>query len=64
MLAETIIIAIVAGTVTIISLIIRYAFLSKCDNVSCCWNCIKFHRKTEQEKQNVSNESKRDLEIK
>ena len=54
MLTETVIFAIVAGAVTLISLIIRYAFLSKCTNVSICWNCIKFDRKTDQEKQDVS----------
>ncbi len=61
MLETTIIIAIIAGAVTILSLIVRYTFLSKCDNVSCCWNCIKFHRQTNQEKQDTST---RDIETK
>ena len=64
MLTETVIFAIVAGAVTLISLAIRYAFMSKCDSGSCLWGCIRFHRNTNQEKQDVSNESKREIENK
>ena len=54
---ETTIVIIVAGAVTLISLIIRYCFMSKCNSGSCFWGCIKFHRNTEQETNNVPQES-------
>ena len=57
MLETTIICAIIAGAVTVISLAIRYMFLSKCTTGSICWNCIRFSRNTNQETQNMSNES-------
>ena len=61
MLEATVIFAIITGAVTVISLIIRYCFLSKCNSGSCCWGCISFHRNTNQETHNPPTDSQRDL---
>ena len=54
MLEVTVICAIIAGIVTVVSLAIRYAFLSKCTSTSCFWGCLKFNRDTTHEQANVS----------
>jgi hypothetical protein len=43
------IILVVTITSTLLGLILRYAFQSKCDRVSLLWGCCKVHREVEQE---------------
>ena len=38
----------------ICGLIIRYSFKSKCEDVNCCFGCLKFHRDTRSEKEEVT----------
>jgi len=35
----------------LIGLIIRYSFRSKCEDVNCCFGCLKFHRDIRSEKE-------------
>ena len=63
MIEATVIFAIITGAVTVISLAIRYMFLSKCNSGSCCWGCISFHRNTNQEIHNPQSVSQRDLDV-
>jgi len=37
----------------LIGLIIRYSFRSKCEDVNCCFGCLKFHRDVKSEKEVV-----------
>ena len=41
----------------LIGLIIRYSFRSKCEDVSCCFGCLKFHRDIKAEKEITTQES-------
>ena len=38
----------------LIGLIIRYSFRSKCENVNCCFGCLKFHRDIKSEKAEIT----------
>ena len=37
----------------LVGLIIRYSFRSKCEDVNCCFGCLKFHRDVKSEKEVV-----------
>ena len=41
----------------LIGLIIRYSFRSKCEDVNCCFGCLKFHRDIKSEKEVERQES-------
>jgi hypothetical protein len=38
----------------LIGLIIRYSFRSKCEDVNCCFGCLKFHRDVKSEKAEIT----------
>ena len=38
----------------VVGLIIRYSFRSKCDEVNCCFGCLKFHRDVKSEKAEIT----------
>jgi hypothetical protein len=38
----------------VVGLIIRYSFRSKCDEVNCCFGCLKFHRDIKSEKAEIT----------
>ena len=38
----------------LIGLIIRYSFRSKCEDVNCCFGCLKFHRDVKSEKTEIT----------
>jgi hypothetical protein len=40
---------IIASSAATIGLIVRYALLSKCDNVKMFWGCCEIHRNTNEE---------------
>jgi hypothetical protein len=42
--------------VGVLGILIRYCFLSKCDNVSVCFGILKVHRAVELELPNVEND--------
>ena len=35
-------------------LLIRYLFKSKCEDVNCCFGCLKFHRDIKSEKAEIT----------
>lgn len=45
---------IIASATGLLTLLIRYAYYSKCDNIECCW-CCKIHRVVVNENNNVEN---------
>ena len=45
-----------------LALLIRYAFLSKCDDISLCFNLIKIHRRVDLEEE-VEEEKKEEEKI-
>jgi hypothetical protein len=49
MLDAGIISLIIATSGATIALIVKYALLSKCDNVKMFWGCCEIHRNTQQE---------------
>lgn len=49
MLEAGIISLIIASAAATIALVVKFALLSKCDNVSLCWGCCAIHRNTSQE---------------
>ena len=57
---DSILIVILTGGCSILALIIRYAFKSKCDQVSLCYGLLSIHRKIENEQ--LTNDNQNDLE--
>jgi len=56
---QTLIIILGIGT-GFLGLMLRYAFKSKCDRVSCCFGLVDIHREVEQEAIDIErNESQR-----
>jgi hypothetical protein len=49
MLDAGIISLIIASSAATIALIVKYALMSKCDNVKMFWGCCEIHRNTQQE---------------
>jgi len=45
----------------LIGLIIRYSFRSKCEDVNCCFGCLKFHRDIRSEKEVTTQESEEEI---
>jgi len=45
----------------LIGLIIRYSFRSKCEDVNCCFGCLKFHRDIRSEKEITTQESSEEI---
>jgi hypothetical protein len=45
----------------VIGLIIRYSFRSKCEDVNCCFGCLKFHRDIRSEKEVTTQESEEEI---
>ena len=45
----------------LIGLIIRYSFRSKCEDVNCCFGCLKFHRDIRSEKEITKQESSEEM---
>ena len=43
-----------AFVLSLMVLILKVCFKSKCSDVSCCWGAIKVHRSVELESQNIS----------
>ena len=51
---DTIIITLATISSALIGLIIRYTFKSKCEDVTCCFGCLKFHRDINAEKAEIT----------
>ena len=47
-----------------VTLIIRYSYRSKCEDVVFCWGCLKFHRDVKYEKAEEVNTQESIEEIK
>ena len=45
----------------LVGLIIRYSFRSKCEDVNCCFGCLKFHRDNRSEKEVTTQESEEEI---
>jgi hypothetical protein len=43
-LTSTDVILVLTISTTFLGIILKYAFKSKCDKVSCCFGCLKVHR--------------------
>ena len=61
---EAIIITLATIFSALIGLIIRYSFRSKCEDVNCCFGCVKFHRDVRSEKAEEVNTQESSEEIK
>jgi len=48
---DAVIIALSTITTGLVGLLIRYSFRSKCEDVNCCFGCLKFHRDIRSEKE-------------
>ena len=51
---DAIIIALGSIAAGLVGLIIRYSFRSKCEDVNCCFGCLKFHRDVKSEKAEIT----------
>ena len=54
MVEDSTLLAIIAGGITLLALIAKLIYSSKCRKISCCWNCIDIERNT-MEEQSVRN---------
>jgi hypothetical protein len=57
---DAVIIALATITTGLVGLLIRYSFRSKCENVSFCFGCLKFHRDVKSEKEIITEENNDD----
>jgi hypothetical protein len=57
---DSILIIILTGGCSILALLIRYMFKSKCDQVNLCWGLLQIHRKIENEQ--LTNDNQNDFE--
>ena len=55
MLSDSILLSIVASAVGVLSLLIRFCYISKCTNVSLCCGLLTVRRETTAENDNVNN---------
>lgn len=53
---------IIASATGLLTLLIRYAYYSKCDNIECCW-CCKIHRMVVNENNNIDNNNNNEVSI-
>lgn len=53
MLTDAILLSIIASTVTILGLLIKYTFASKCKKTSCCCGFINVERDTTHEQNSI-----------
>lgn len=58
---DAIIITLATISSALIGLIIRYSFRSKCEDVNCCFGCLKFHRDIKSEKEITTQESSEEI---
>ena len=54
---DAIIISVSTIAAGVVGLIVRYLFRSKCEDVNCCFGCLKFHRDIKSEKEVERQES-------
>ena len=57
---DSILIVVLTGGCSLLALLVRYAFKSKCDQVNLCWGLLEIHRKIENEQ--LTNENHNDFE--
>ncbi len=55
MLSDSILLSIVASAVGVLSLLIRFCYISKCTTVSLCCGLVNVRRETTTENDNVNN---------
>ena len=61
-ITSTDVILILTISTTFLGIVLRVAFKSKCDQVSCCFGCLKVHRKVEQESRDIEKQSSREFD--
>jgi hypothetical protein len=52
----------ITSCAAIIGLLIRYAFYSKCDKITCCW-CCEIHRQVNYENKENENDNTQEIKI-
>ena len=57
---DSILIVVLTGGCSLLALLVRYAFKSKCDQVNLCWGLLNIHRKIENEQ--LTNDNQNDFE--
>ena len=55
MLSDSILLSIVASAVGVLSLLIRFCYISKCTNISLCCGLVNVKRDVEEETENGNN---------
>ena len=55
MLSDSILLSIVASAVGVLSLLIRFCYISKCTNISLCCGLVNVKRDVEEETENGKN---------
>lgn len=58
---DAIIITLATIASALIGLIIRYSFRSKCEDINCCFGCLKVHRDICSEKEVTTQESEEEI---
>ena len=61
---DAIIISVSTIAAGVVGLIVRYLFRSKCEDVNCCFGCLKFHRDVKSEKEVVERQESVEEEVK
>jgi hypothetical protein len=49
MVSDATLLGIIAGGITLIGLIAKLVYSSKCQKISCCWNCLNIERNIHEE---------------
>jgi hypothetical protein len=62
MLSDSILLSIVASAVGVLSLLIRFCYISKCTNVNLCCGLVNIKRDVEEETENGKNHENNNIQ--